>query len=210
MQEDDLPDGDPRRGANNQRPKHTLTVKELFQEHAEAKSKKIPRTVRVPLSGFKIKRHRVFEWRGSGAKGELMVRRRNPEIFLELCPTEVIDKMLENLEQTRVEGAHLITSTDVSQYFALRTFIYGKHKSSLSDTFTLLREKFGDQSMAHGRWERISEAWVCSEAVKLPNKASQDVFINSEVITIGDKLKYDRGESPYKSYVPNKDPPNGH
>jgi hypothetical protein len=177
------------------------------------KKRKIPRTVREPLTGFKIVRTGKFVWLGSGAKSDMIVHQRNPtkaDVFLELCPKDVFQKMMENSEQERIKGAHLITSEDLLRFFAIRAFIYGKHKDTMRETFSLLREEFGKMSMSHSRWERIQRAWLCPQAVKVLNGAAQNAFINAEVITIDEKLYPFTGVSPFMRYVPNKDPSNGH
>ncbi len=117
---------------------------------------------------------------------------------------------VRNAEQTRVKGAHHISTSSIRQYFALRTFMYGKHRSTIKETFQLLREEFGEKSMGHGKFERLQRAWLCPEAAQIINNASQAAFHTSEVITIDEKLKPYYGESPFLRYVPNKDPPKGH
>jgi hypothetical protein len=142
-----------------------------------------------------------------------MVHKRQPtkaDIFLELCPDAVVEEMIRNAEQTRVKGAHHISTSSIRQYFALRTFMYGKHRSTIKETFQLLREEFGEKSMGHGKFERLQRAWLCPEAAQIINNASQAAFHTSEVITIDEKLKPYYGESPFLRYVPNKDPPKGH
>jgi hypothetical protein len=110
-----------------------------------------------------------------------------------------------------VKGSHAITTEDILQYFGMRIFMHGKHKKTLKKTFQLLRKEFGDiMAMAHRRFERIQRAWLCPQAVKILNHASSKVILNTEVITIDEKLKPYRGESPYLRFVPNKDPPKGH
>jgi hypothetical protein len=213
MQEDDLPADDPRRGGVKRVLKHTLTVKEAIKEHEREKSIKIPRTLRTKLTGFQLVTKGRFQWLGSGCSTQIMDPKRNPtkaDLFFGLIPPDVYTKMIDNMLTCRVPGAHQIKPSDIQQYFGLRAFIHGKHKSTIKETFAMLRKEFGEDSMAHKRWERIQRAWLCPEAVKVLNEASQTLVLATEVITIDEKLKPYSGESPYKRYVPNKDPPSGH
>jgi hypothetical protein len=193
--------------------KHTLSVKDAITAHERAKKTKIPRHIRVPLTGFKIVKTGTFQWLGSGSMGEVLPRKRSPSlsaIFFELCPQGVFDAVLENAYETRVKGAHRIKYEDLLHYFALRTFMHGTHGETLNDTYKLLRNEFGHQGMAHERFERVQRAWLCPQAVAALSLASENKILHTEVITIDEKLKPFTGETPYLRFVPNKDPQDGH
>lgn len=192
--------------------KHTLTVPEMLAAKAKEreKEKKIPRT---PLTGFKIVRTGTFTWAGTGDPGGFNSVFRNPSLchlFETLCPQEVIQMMLAECDSLNVKGAHQLSISDVRQYQAVRIWITGKKPKGGFKKWKLPEKVFGPHPMGKGRYIRLSKVWLGPFTVQRLNAAAQSIIDLPEVITIDEKLKGFTGSTPYRRFVPNKDPSSGH
>jgi hypothetical protein len=154
----------------------------------------------------------TLSWRGSGDLGEIITIARKPskaDIFLQLCPTTAIVTIIRKANHTEQKGTHDMTVKEILLYWAVRIYIHASDKNKLCENFPLPAAMF-PKPMSHIRYKRLQRAWITPEAVQILNRAAAELVIFPEVITIDEKLRGYRGETPYRRHVPNKDPNNGH
>ena len=193
--------------------KHTLTVAEALHERKKQKANPKPDHKRVPLEGFKVITKGEFSWAGTGEQGGIVGLPRKPsctDIFLALTPDSVVEGMIEKAHETRQKGVHQITIEEVREYWAVRVYLQTTHKKPLRSNWPLPAEVFSENPMGHSRFFCLHQLWIPPKAVEQLNLASEKLVLVPEVINIDEKLKPYEGKSPYKRYVPNKDPPKGH
>lgn len=193
--------------------KHTLTVKEALEQRKKRKIEKKSKQKRVQLEGFTLVDKGDFVWKGSGELGGIAGLPRRPtkaDIFSALTPDVVLEKIIQKGIEVKKKGAHSITLQELRQYWAVRIYLQGVSIKDFRDAWPLPSEVFGDNSMSRDKFFRIHRLWITPAAVKELNIAAEQLVLLPEVINIDEKLKAYDGNSPYKRYVPNKDPPCGH
>jgi hypothetical protein len=193
--------------------KHVLSVSEVL--HLKEKERKKKKAVhhRVPLTDFKIVKKGSFKWLGTGDMGSVVGLPRGASmaaIFDALTPTAAIEEMIRGAVASGVKGAQAVTVQGIQQYWAVRAYIHGNRAETLAANFPLSSETFGRKTMSRRRYNKLQHIWITKGTVQILAQASESFVILPEVVTIDEKHKGYEGESPYKRYVPNKDPQWGH
>jgi hypothetical protein len=193
--------------------KHVLSVAEMLQQKKNQRKKRKPIHNRIPLSGFKIVERGTFKWRGSGNMGSVVGLPRLPTkstIFAALTPDAAIQEMIDAATKATVGGSDAVTVRAIRQYWAVRAYIHGNRATTHRENFPLSSKVFGRNAMSRKRYNKLQRIWITKDTVTILAQASESLVVLPEVITIDEKHKPYSGESPYKRFVPNKDPPWGH
>ena len=201
-------------GNRNKGLKHCLTVSEALTTLEQQKVKSKKQAKRTPLQGFHEVKTGKFTWAGSNTTGLLDSGNRRAslaDMFLKLCPSEVAEVMIEEHELTRTKGEHHIKVLDVQEYWCVRIWLQRERNSiKLRENWPLDKSGFPG-TFGHHKYDRLQKLWMSPKVVEILNaKAAARVSIVPEVITIDEKLKKFSGDTPYRRYVPNKNPPTGH
>jgi hypothetical protein len=154
----------------------------------------------------------TLKWLGTGDLGELVPPKRKPskvDIFMGLCPMSAIEALVQRTLRTSGRGDHTFSVKDILSYWAVKIYLHSSEKKTLRENFPLPENIF-QQPMGINRFKRLQRAWITPEIVEILNHASAEMVLFPEVITIDEKLRGYTGASPYKRYVPNKDPKLGH
>jgi hypothetical protein len=118
--------------------------------------------------------------------------------------------MLDKANELKLKGHHNFKVSDVYQSWAVRIYLHTTNKESFRENWPLPESVFGENPMGRDKYLRLQRMWITPEAVKCLNQASEAVMTVPEVLTVDEKLMPFTGVSPWKRFVPNKDPQWGH